>query len=202
MKIFTVRHGQTDWNPIGRIQGHTDRPLNDVGVDQAHQLGLRLANETVDIIYTSDLQRAAKTAEAINAHHNVELIRTPELREINFGIYEGRIYSEIAHEMNHHHSLRQPFPGGDCIFENFRKMHAYLDKIVAGLHQNIIIVGHFGTVRAAICYFLQIPTEERDRFHIDNTAVHCFERGTDGKFVMTLENDTSHLSSWHSNHQD
>ena len=194
MKIFTVRHGQTHWNTIGKMQGHTDIELDEIGLDQARRLGLRLADEKVDIIYTSDLARAAKTAEIINSHHNAEFVTTPALREIGFGIYEGRVYAEVGQEMNQYISQNLPVPDGECIFDYFTKIHAFLDEITAKHHRNIIVVGHHGTVRAAICYFLQIPIEERGRFHIDNTAVHCFERGEDGKFWMTLENDVSHLS--------
>ena len=193
MKIFTVRHGRTHWNVIGRMQGHTDIELDEVGLDQATRLGTRLAGEKVGIIYSSDLLRAARTAEAINSHHNVELVTTPALRELGFGVYEGRYYADFAEEIDYHRSQNIPMPGGEDIFEYFNRIHAFLDEITASNHRNIIIVGHYGTVRAAICYFLQIPTQDRERFHIDNTAVHCFERGANGKFSMILENDTSHL---------
>jgi len=195
MKIFTVRHGQTFWNTEGRIQGHTDIPLDEVGIAQAEKLGTRLAGEKVDIIYTSDLLRAAKTAEIINAHHNAEFVTSPALREISFGTYEGQIYEEVQDDLRHYHySANLATPGGESITDYFSRVQSYLNEILAKQHRNIIIVGHFGTVRAAICYFMQIPIERRDEFYIGNTAVHCFERGDDGKFTMTLENDTSHLN--------
>jgi broad specificity phosphatase PhoE len=193
MKIFTVRHGQTHWNTLGRIQGHTDIPLDEAGLAQAEKLGARLAGEKVDIIYSSDLARAAKTAEIINRRHNAELVLTPTLREIGFGIYEGRIYAEVADEMQRYHSLKQPVPGGENIFDYSDRIRGFLDEITAKHHRDIIIVSHNGAIRAAICYFMQIPIEERGRFYIGNTAVHCFERGEGGGFSMTLENDVSHL---------
>jgi len=194
MKILTVRHGRTQWNEIGRMQGKTDIPLDDVGLDQARRLGKRLAGEKVDIIYTSDLMRAAKTAEIINSHHNVELVTTPVLQEFGFGIYEGCIYDEVAEEVYYYRSKNLPMPDGDDIFEYYDKIHRFLEEVTTRQHQNIIIVGHGGSVRAAICYFLQLPTEDRDSYmHIGNTAVHCFERTADGRFQMTLENDVSHL---------
>ena len=193
MKIFTVRHGQTHWNTQGRIQGHTDISLDEVGLMQAEKLGERLASEKVDIVYSSDLVRAARTAVIINSHHNAEFVTSPALREVGFGIFEGRVYSEVAEDMKQYHSLKRPMPGGENIFDYFGRIHSFLDDVTAKHHHNIVIVGHFGTIRAAICYFLQIPTEDRDKFHIDNTAVHCFERGRDGRFRMILENDVSHL---------
>ena len=193
MKIFTVRHGQTHWNTLGRIQGHTDMPLDEAGLAQAEKLGVRLAGEKVDIIYSSDLARAAKTAEIINLYHDAEFVSTPALREIGFGIYEGHFYMEVADEIKRHHNLKQPVPGGESVNDYYDRIRGFLDEITAKHHRNIIIVSHHGTIRAAICYFLQIPIEDRDRFYIDNTAIHCFERGDDGKFCMTLENDVSHL---------
>ena len=86
MKIFTVRHGQTHWNTEGRIQGHMDIPLDEAGLAQAEKLGIRLAGKKVDIVYSSDLARAAKTAEIINRHHNAEFVTTSALREASFGI--------------------------------------------------------------------------------------------------------------------
>ena len=195
MKIFTVRHGQTFWNTEGRIQGHTDIPLDETGIAQAEKLGARLADEKVDIIYTSDLLRAARTAEIINGHHGAELVATPALREISFGTYEGQIYEEVHDDLRHYqYSVNTSIPGGESVSDYFDRICAFLDEITTKSHRNITIVGHFGTVRAAICYFLQIPIAERDKFYIGNTAVHCFERGDDGKFAMTLENDTSHLN--------
>jgi len=188
MKIFTVRHGQTHWNIERRLQGSNDIPLDETGIAQAKSLGTRLAGEKVDIIYSSDLLRAAKTAEAINAHHNATIITTPMLREANFGIYEGRYIEEIAHEINWDHP-----DGGESTESKFKRIHGFLDEVVAANHENIIIVAHHGSIKAAICYFLGLPMSERRKFDVGNTAIHCFERTSNGKFTMTLENDTSHL---------
>jgi len=189
MKIFTVRHGQTVWNVEGRLQGHTDIPLDEVGLEQAQKIANRLAGEKIDIIYTSDLQRAAKTAETINIHHNVEVIPTARLRESSFGIYEGRILEEVYHEIDWNH----PDGSNENVQQKFHRIHSFLEEITTKPHESIVIVGHFGSVRAAICYFLEIPMEKRRGFEIGNTAIHCFERGEDGKYRMTLENDTDHL---------
>jgi len=188
MKIFTVRHGQTEWNAQRRMQGHTDIGLDETGREQARKIGARLADEQVEIIYTSDLSRAADTAAAINAHHDVEIIATPALRESSFGIYEGRVYDEVFEEIN------WDFPdGGESADEKFARIHKCLDEILAGRHENVVIVGHHGTVKAVICYFLGLAPSERHRFAIGNTAIHCFEKDADGKWAMTLENDTDHL---------
>ena len=65
MKLFLTRHGQTDWNIAGRYQGQSDTPLNETGLRQAAQIAKRLSKETIHAIYTSDLSRAANTAQSI-----------------------------------------------------------------------------------------------------------------------------------------
>jgi len=188
MKIFTVRHGQTSWNIERRLQGHSDIPLDDTGIEQAQKIAKRLADEKIDIIYTSDLLRASKTAEAINAFHNAQIVATPKFRESSFGIYEGRHIEEIAHEIDWSHP-----DGGESTVEKFHRIHSFLDEITAKSHENVVIVGHYGSVLAAICYFLKIEMAHRRSFEVGNTAIHCFERDLNGNYKMIIENDTSHL---------
>ena len=189
MKITTVRHGETDWNVAKRIQGSVDTELNEAGIYQAKLLAERLSAEPCDIIYSSDLLRAKKTAEIINTRHNVPLITSPNLREAGFGEFEGQCISDAK--------VRAAF--GEYMDNNvvpyFAKVHAYLDEILRSGHNNIFLVGHFGTVRAIICYLLQIPAENRSRYTVGNTAIHTFEKMDNGDFHMTLENDTAHLGA-------
>jgi len=196
VKITTVRHGQTLWNTERRIQGQTDIALDDVGLQQAQKLGQRLANEQIDIVYSSDLKRAAKTAEAINKHHSAEFVTTQALRETGFGILEGRLIEEIRQELDNYRTLNQAPPDGESQSDIFSRVQGFLDEVIATHHENIVIVAHHGTIRAIICYFLQIPpnSDERTAFRVGNTAIHCFERESDGKFRMTLENDILHLN--------
>ncbi|MCL2235149.1 MAG: histidine phosphatase family protein [Defluviitaleaceae bacterium] len=189
MKIFTVRHGQTDWNIEGRLQGHTDIPLNPEGLDQAERVARRLSGEKVDAIYTSDLSRAFKTAEAINQHHNAKIISTPALREASFGKWEGQNIDLVRAEVNWEH----PDPDGEDKATAFNRIHTFLETVVKSGHENIVIVGHYGSVTAAICYFLDMSIDHQRSLSVGNTAVHCFQKDADGKFRMKIENDMSHL---------
>src|SRR6185436_91891 len=69
MRLIIVRHGESEWNRVGRYQGQCDAPLSDLGLRQAEALARRLSDEPLDVIFTSPLQRAAKTAEAIARYH-------------------------------------------------------------------------------------------------------------------------------------
>src|SRR5690625_4056591 len=93
-KIGLIRHGETDWNKAKRSQGHSDIPLNHAGKQQAHRVGERLTNETWDLIYSSDLQRAQQTAEIIQQYTNLPHYIDPRLRERHGGKIEGTTETE------------------------------------------------------------------------------------------------------------
>jgi probable phosphoglycerate mutase len=95
--FLLVRHGETDWNAAGRLQGHTDEPLNDYGRRQARELAERLAAEDVDAIYASDLARARETAEIVGARLGLPVALDPDLREKHWGTWEGLTGDERAH---------------------------------------------------------------------------------------------------------
>jgi broad specificity phosphatase PhoE len=87
--LFLVRHGETDWNAEGRLQGHTDRPLSDYGRRQARRLAEELEGEELEAIYSSDLARARETAEIVGERLGLPVALEPELREKDWGTWEG-----------------------------------------------------------------------------------------------------------------
>lgn len=89
MKIYLIRHGETDWNLEQRLQGATDIPLNENGLELVRETAKGLEDVPFDVIYTSPLKRARQTAEIIRGERNIPLIEEPRIREICFGIYEG-----------------------------------------------------------------------------------------------------------------
>lgn len=98
MSVLLARHGETDWNTAKRIQGTTDIPLNDNGLKQAQLLYQSLAGEKVNVsrIYCSRQKRALKTAETVSAYYKVPVQVIHGLEEMNFGIFEGHTWEEIA----------------------------------------------------------------------------------------------------------
>ena len=109
--LLLVRHGETDWNAEGRLQGHTDRPLNEYGRRQARELAGRLADEQVDAVYASDLARARETAEIVAGRLGLPVAIDPDLREKNWGTWEGltgdeRVHVELVGESTEAHRER------------------------------------------------------------------------------------------------
>ena len=87
--LLLVRHGETDWNAEGRLQGHTDRPLSDYGRGQARGLAEELEGEELEAIYASDLARARETAEIVGERLGLPVVLDPDLREKDWGTWEG-----------------------------------------------------------------------------------------------------------------
>lgn len=87
--LLLVRHGETDWNADGRLQGQTDRPLSDFGRNQARKLAEELAGEPLEAIYSSDLVRARETAEIVGERLGLPVVLDAELREKDWGTWEG-----------------------------------------------------------------------------------------------------------------
>jgi broad specificity phosphatase PhoE len=87
--LLLVRHGETDWNADGRLQGHTDRPLSEYGRRQARQLAEDLDGEELEAIYASDLSRAQETAEIVGERLGLAVVLDPDLREKDWGTWEG-----------------------------------------------------------------------------------------------------------------
>ncbi|MEZ5607726.1 MAG: histidine phosphatase family protein [Burkholderiaceae bacterium] len=100
-RLLLVRHGETAWNADGRLQGHLDIPLNEVGRTQARRLAAALAQERepIDLICSSDLARALQTAQAAAETTGAPLMAVPALRERRFGAFEGRTFAAIAAEL-------------------------------------------------------------------------------------------------------
>lgn len=94
-RFIFLRHGQTDWNAQGRIQGHTDIPLNATGIAQAQAAARRLAGCGIERIATSPLARARRTAEIVAAALGAPLLLEPGLKERAFGAFEGQIVAEV-----------------------------------------------------------------------------------------------------------
>jgi 2,3-bisphosphoglycerate-dependent phosphoglycerate mutase len=94
-EIYLIRHGETEWNIQGKLQGHTDIPLNDEGEKQALKLKERLGSINFSAVFSSDLSRAKKTAAILLGSKNVKTIETPLLRERYMGLWEGRLTTEL-----------------------------------------------------------------------------------------------------------
>jgi len=199
-KVILVRHGETEWNKQRRFQGNKDISLNKLGQSQAQKLALRLQDEDIVSIYSSDLIRAKKTADIVAKEHDLSVIETAKLREINFGDWEGLSFSDL--ETNHSQEfnawqndpLEKAPPSGETLVEFKERIVPQLRKIIAQ-HQEetILIVAHGGVNKVALATFLELPLDKYWRLVQDNTAVNIINF-YDEEVTLELFNSTSHLN--------
>ncbi len=136
--LLLVRHGETDWNAEGRLQGHTDRPLNDYGRRQARELAERLAGDGVTAIYSSDLSRARETAQIVGERLGLPVEVDPDLREKDWGNWEGLTSDE---------RLTVELEGETTEAHRERVMRA-VDRIAARHPgETVVVVTHGGSLR-------------------------------------------------------
>ena len=137
--LLLVRHGETDWNAEGRLQGHTDRPLSDYGRGQARRLAEELEGEELEAIYSSDLARARETAEIVGERLGLPIALEPDLREKDWGTWEG--LSPVERD-------RVEFVGESTEAHQERMLRAL--RTIAERHPGnarILVVTHGGSMR-------------------------------------------------------
>ena len=148
-ELILARHGETDWNLERRVQGHTDRPLNETGRAQARKLADALADERVDAIYSSDLARAYETALEVAARKRLAVHALPELRERSFGTWEGLTDEEVLDRFPE--ARTGPWGDGETSEELSQRVLAALRKIAVDHPDgSVLVVTHGGPLRAVL----------------------------------------------------
>ena len=194
-----VRHGETEWNREHRIQGHADASLNATGIEQARCLASRLAGTRIDATYTSDVSRTRKTAEIVVEGRGIEVRELSDLRERNYGRWEGVTQEEwqAADPEGFAHWKRSPDtytpPGGESLEEVLVRASRAAEYIKEQ-HLNddsIVVVGHGASLLVLVVHLLDLPLTYRNNFTLGNTSLSVLDVGTEHT-VIQLWNDTSH----------
>ena len=148
-ELLLVRHGETDWNREHRIQGHTDLPLNAKGLEQARALADSLAATALTAVYSSDLSRALQTATAVATVHGLAVQFDRDLREKNFGSWEGLTDTDIAERFPN--AVRGRWGDGETTDEVAARAVRAIERIRARhLTGAVLVVSHGGTLRAIL----------------------------------------------------
>lgn len=203
-RIIAIRHGETNWNMEGRIQGHLDIALNEVGLLQAQQTAEALAADGVvlDAVYSSDLQRAWQTAEAIASACNAPLDAEPGLRERCFGSFEGqtfaaieRLYPEAALRWRKRDlQFAPPGAGGESLPALQARIAAVVERLAsAHVGGQIALVAHGGVMdclyRLATHQDLQAPRT----WALPNAAINRLLWSPGGGLCLVGWGDVQHL---------
>lgn len=200
LRIYLIRHGATIWNAEKRIQGHTDIPLNEIGLEQSRQIAERLRYQKIDAVWSSDLSRARITAEILAEPHGLSVKTTPLLRERRFGDWEGLTQEEIIERGDKHilDAYRAAVvadmpPNAESMESVWNRLSQALEEIIS-LHTEgqVAVVGHGGSLRVMLCHAMRAPMECVKHIWLDNACLNLVEFNGDRSWVR-LMNDTSHL---------
>lgn len=190
--FYFVRHGETDWNKAGRIQGSTDIPLNETGRAQAEAAIKVLSRLPIDRVISSDLQRAYETASIINAVLQKPMDIDPGLRERGYGAFEGLLLAEMDARKDAmtaaglpREETGYPCPPAGEPYAEFRQrtldaLHRHLEEHDG---QNVLFVAHGGVYRVLRrCLFTELD-------HSQNVQPFHFDKGVDGWRLTHLTED-------------
>ncbi len=200
--LIFIRHGQTDWNVIGRWQGHTDVPLNEVGLSQAEALATRLENWPIDILYSSDLKRASMTATVLGKQLGKEPILDAQWRERRLGQFEGLTRAEILTQFPEVVPKDKggivDVPGGEEYLQvHKRASQAFEQLLERHENQTAAVVSHGGLLNSMLYYVLGLPPNDYGRISLrGNTGISIVEV-VNGHRSLTRLNDTAHLENGH-----
>lgn len=196
--LILIRHGETTWNADGRVQGHTNSPLNERGKQQAQRVAQHLARVKVHAVYSSDSTRALETANQVAAAHRLQVMASEELRERNYGVLEGKTLAEAARTQGtwflswQENRLNAP-PAGESQQQMCERIMEAIRRIAsAHAGQTVVVSTHGGPIKSAVYEILRIPLSLWRLTWIENGSITIL-RGTPDLLRVASFNDTCHL---------
>jgi broad specificity phosphatase PhoE len=201
MKLLLIRHGHTEWNELGKAQGRIDIPLSKTGHEQAKALADSLQKERPQAVYTSPLKRAADTAQYVGAASKACVIVEDALTEIQFGEWEGLSFEQIGKTYQEIYSVWRDTPF-DCAVPKAESLREVLDRCVDlldVLHKRhnegtVAVISHTLPIKMMIAYLIGLPFNRIHALRLDNTGRTELIMKPDGRNILTVMNDTSHLN--------
>lgn len=197
MRLYLVRHAQTEWNALGKAQGHSDIPLDDEGRRQAEALGAAFSNLRLDRVVSSDLCRAVETAESV-AGGNFKLVLNADLRERDLGAWEGWDFTRLGRRIEEEsraqgvpaHSVRPP--GGESIDDVWRRIEPFVEELKLSSGATAVVT-HGAMCSVILAQLLGGTVALHRCFRFGNTSITELERRAEGAMLIVRYNDVSHL---------
>jgi len=199
-KIFLIRHGEVEWNRRNAYIGSTDLPLNPMGQAQARQLAEYLRSKEISAIYSSDLIRASQTAEIIAARLSLKVNIRPEMREVDYGEWEGVPESKVRERYREIYPgwranpVDIRIPGGETFGElRDRALPAFIEIAKAHPKDNVAIIAHKSANRVILACLLGMDVNRYRQIGQGNSCVNTIEARPDGGLVVERINLRGHL---------
>ena len=196
-ELLLIRHGQTDWNTQGRVQGGGD--LNNTGIAQSNLLATVLQNSQASTIYTSPSKRTHQTAVIIATALSLEVNTTPLLKDIDYGVWSGALLADLIKDdpdlfeqwEKDPSSVR--FPEGESLLDLRTRISVFMDEITEKHSSDtVVVVTHESPIISMLAVALEIPDSSHRNFHADNASLTVLQfKNT--HYILSTFNDTSHL---------
>jgi len=193
-RLILARHPKAAAQQAGRFLGSTDLPLDDDGRAEATAIGRAIGEMSISRALTSPLRRTAETAAILGVDAAID----PDLREVDFGRWEGLSFGEIARadpklvDRWARFDLDFSFPEGENLGEFVKRTSDVADRLAADSEDTILAVTHGGVIRAMICHLLGLDPKQYLLFEIDPASLTTIDVST-GRGVLVGLNDTCHL---------
>lgn len=202
MKIYLTRHGETEWNLIGKMQGRQNSELTELGKQQADWLGERLKDMAIDVICSSPSGRAIETAQRIKGDRTIEIETYADLMEIHLGSWEGMYHDDIEAQFPEgyknlwYHPEKFDEPDKENLDELIKRGGEVLERIIVEHpDKNILIVAHGVLLKAIFSYVKSLPLKEFwSGAFMKSCCLNILEVDGEERYFI-LEGDTKHYQN-------
>lgn len=204
MRLILVRHGQTEWNQLGRIQGRTDIPLNDTGIMQARAAGEWLSQRRIDAVYSSPMQRAFDTATEIARPHGLPVISIDDIIEIDFGLWEEKtadelkkLYPEYWNDWSWHldeeKSANMQAESAYTILNRVKRaLNSIFEENTAG--STAVVVSHTMPIKLIMANAIGLPLKSLQSIKVGNCGICELDMNTDMSGSLITWNESGYLA--------
>lgn len=186
MDLLLIRHGQTDWNPIGRVMGANPIPLNAKGLEQVQNLRCWLQTIDISHIYTSPMQRAVQTAENIAHGREIPVVIEEGVAEIDYGDWVEKTFEEVRHQYPEAYNAYRftpssaKIPGGEYVPDAQKRAVAAIERLrEKHSGERIAVVSHADVIKAILVHYLHFPLDLLQKVGCDNGSLSIYRFGTE-----------------------
>lgn len=196
--VFLCRHGESDYNREGRIQGDSDfAKLTGHGVRQSELLKKRLDKKKFDAMYSSPLRRSMETSHIVRPN-GMDILTDKGLKERDFGEFEGRVWEQVEEDIRNEYRATRELPGvkgAESSEEMQKRVWACFREIIKeNKGKKVLVMTHGGFIAVVMAIITNTPLRLRGRFQTDNGSITVINYdGEDKAFEVERFNDTSHL---------
>lgn len=201
MKIYLTRHGETEWNIESRLQGTYDSRLTEKGVQDIKKLSKRLIDIEIDTIYSSTSQRAIDTAHILQGQRKIEIVKSPRLKEMNVGDWQGQVWEKIKDENPREYAQYWNTPhlytsnqGGEDFYQVQHRAISLINTLVE-IHkgQTILLVSHGVILKTIFTYFQKKSMKQLWKQPVLAGGSLSKMEILDNELTISFLGDTTHL---------